>query len=875
MITVDADNTRNARPSVQDCLKAVKALFDQGQVVELRALGRRYTVSGYYDNLEALASDAVRLSSNPEFEGVYWTIQQLNPALLARSPNAYIERARTTTSDPDVTAFIWLPIDLDPVRPAGISSSEQEKTRAFQKAKDVLAFLQQEFGNPHIVWADSGNGYHLLVKIAALPSSDKQLISRVLETLSQKFTDDHVKVDRTMFNPARILKAYGTVARKGANTAERPHRATEVRHILNEGAAPVSREALEKIAAEAKDEPKKKGQKNEAVNIEELASRLEAYLKEAQLECPHKQVWNGGLLWGLARCPFNDSHTGCSTVSVDATGRLGFQCHHNSCVENHWPEFRAFLEEKLGRKLQFTEHPATAPPTGIDASPGKVKEMVKQSETVLHGIGLKYFERNSELVHTAYGRELKSKNAISKITRDDASVVIRHASAETITRDLDSLTSYFTIGEKGKPISVHVPWSVPRQIHDRVRNEPRDVPFPTLEMVTSSPVLLPSGRVHTQIFEEGVMFVNHGQNVFPAIPEAPSKEEARTALDLFDSIFSKFPFIDESTQKDATWEERKRTSSYAGVLASVMSLVARPFFNRGGVPLIAYTAPARRSGKTLLAEAACGAALGHKPTTVSFVDEGEFGKHLQPLMRHGDRAVLIDNLERPLQSMKLNILLTGGVLQDRVLGESRDVTLTNHAVFFVTGNNLSIGGDLTARSIRIDINAEVERPESRTFDFNPYDRAVELHPQLASAAILALRAFIVAGMPWTPKRPLWGDPFVRWDSLISGCLTWLGYGDPFTTRDRVIEDDPIREKNADLLELVFNRFKNRVFQIRELREVAEVAELLHKDGGWDGYHVRWVLKKMENQIINGYCLKRCEGGSKFMVVKTEQERLEF
>jgi hypothetical protein len=79
------------------------------------------------------------------------------------------------------------------------------------------------------------------------------------------------------------------------------------------------------------------------------------------------------------------------------------------------------------------------------------------------------------------------------------------------------------------------------------------------------------------------------------------------------------------------------------------------------------TAQSQRSGKTKIIEAACMAALGHRPMACHFTDEVEFDKHVQPLMRAGDREILIDNVERSLQSSKLCILVTGGVLRDRVL----------------------------------------------------------------------------------------------------------------------------------------------------------------------------------------------------------------
>lgn len=63
----------------------------------------------------------------------------------------------------------------------------------------------------------SGNGAHLLFRLADLPANDenKKMIKNFLEGLAQRFDTDAVKIDTTVFNPARIWKLYGTAARKG------------------------------------------------------------------------------------------------------------------------------------------------------------------------------------------------------------------------------------------------------------------------------------------------------------------------------------------------------------------------------------------------------------------------------------------------------------------------------------------------------------------------------------------------------------------------------------------------------------------------------------------------------------------------------------
>jgi hypothetical protein len=72
--------------------------------------------------------------------------------------------ARETTSDEQITERRWLPLDFDPKRPSGISSTNTEKDAALARAIDCREFLRAE-GWPEPVFADSGNGAHLLYAI--------------------------------------------------------------------------------------------------------------------------------------------------------------------------------------------------------------------------------------------------------------------------------------------------------------------------------------------------------------------------------------------------------------------------------------------------------------------------------------------------------------------------------------------------------------------------------------------------------------------------------------------------------------------------------------------------------------------------------------
>ena len=205
----------------------VRFLMMPGSVMELRILNTRCgTVSGYFDDPGKLARVAVRWDGRAP--GIYVTINPVRRDLLARAANRLHAHARHTTSDVDVLCRHWLPLDFDPVRPAGISSSNSEHQAALERARLVRDEMRKR-GWPDPVLASSGNGAHLLYPLD-LPNDVQthEWVRYCLQALSFEFSDEQVHLDTANHNAARIWKLYGTLACKGDATEERPHRLARV-----------------------------------------------------------------------------------------------------------------------------------------------------------------------------------------------------------------------------------------------------------------------------------------------------------------------------------------------------------------------------------------------------------------------------------------------------------------------------------------------------------------------------------------------------------------------------------------------------------------------------------------------------------------------
>ena len=222
-------------PAMYDAGEIIRALdvfLAPGQVTELRLLnavltgsgGRAFTYNGFFDDRALLVQALKQFSS---WSGAYFTPNPLKPEILLRRRNRVdYSRLGDGATDRDVVSRRSLLVDLDPVRVKGISASDIEHEAAIALAHRIRDQLMAE-GWPAPVLASSGNGAHLCWRIDWPVASD--LPKQLLHALASRFDTDAVKVDRSVFNPARIWKLYGTLACKGDPSPERPHRMASCR----------------------------------------------------------------------------------------------------------------------------------------------------------------------------------------------------------------------------------------------------------------------------------------------------------------------------------------------------------------------------------------------------------------------------------------------------------------------------------------------------------------------------------------------------------------------------------------------------------------------------------------------------------------------
>jgi len=335
---------------------AVSRLARAGTVIEVRALTDQFTHSGYFNDPALLVRAVEPLDADNSVHGIYVTLNEVNPALLSRRANRIkmrLGKKDSTTSDADILRRRWLPVDIDPLRPSGVSSTDEEHGLALAKADEIARWMAG-LGFPDPIRADSGNGAHLLYRID-LPNDEAAtaLVKSCLATLDALFSDERVTVDTANFNAARIWKLYGTVSRKGDNTPDRPHRRSRMLPAPDElNIATV--EQLRDLAARL---PTEQHAQAQPATAKGKGFDLRHWLSDHSIGVRSEKPYSGGALFILDQCPFSSAHKDGAFAIQFANGAVFAGCKHTSCGggTQRWQELREQLEPDRATKRKDWE----------------------------------------------------------------------------------------------------------------------------------------------------------------------------------------------------------------------------------------------------------------------------------------------------------------------------------------------------------------------------------------------------------------------------------------------------------------------------------------------------------------------------------------
>lgn len=328
--------------------KTIALMKPDNQLFEIRVIyGNKQMHSGYFRNADDLMRGFDELRNFADCN-IYITLNSLNEACYDRAQKKmFVKNAKTTTSDIDVVGYDWLMVDLDPVRPSGTSSTDAQIQKAKDKGNQIFQFMRNlGFNKP--LFGFSGNGVHLLYRVRMKNNDENEkLLEKSLKTLDMLFSDEEIGVDTKNFNPARVCKLYGTLAQKGANSEERPHRMSYIIGDAEEIKVNDIKYLQKLCELYPKEERPQKynGYQPQDFNLEEWLGKYGLrYRKSGYAE---------GVKYILERCPFDSNHKGKDAcIFQSRSGAIGFHCFHNSCSGKTWRDVRLLYEPDAYEKRQ-------------------------------------------------------------------------------------------------------------------------------------------------------------------------------------------------------------------------------------------------------------------------------------------------------------------------------------------------------------------------------------------------------------------------------------------------------------------------------------------------------------------------------------------
>lgn len=317
----------------------------------------------------------------------------------------------------------------------------------------------------------------------------------------------------------------------------------------------------------------------------------------------------------------------------------------------------------------------------------------------------------------------------------------------------------------------------------------------SLKAVITAPVITRQGRVLERIgYDAETQLYLAMQDDPPPVPASVDVDAAIAAAQVLLHPFRGFSL--------ATRLDR------GVLLALALTAVLRPVLPTA--PAGGVDAPVQASGKTLLAQClgalATGMTPGDYPHTAGRDDE-ETRKRITSILAQGERVIVWDNILGHFDSAAMASLLTAETFKDRILGKSEIATLPNRALVLLTGNNLALAGDMPRRVLLCRLDAGVQDPAHRKFDFDALREVKDSRQQLVQAALVLVRGYQQSDAAKTGGAEPGESTasFEDWDELVRQPCAWLArllpdqYQDPADALKNAIANDPEKEMLGDML----------------------------------------------------------------------------
>ncbi|MGD0336197.1 MAG: hypothetical protein ABSB18_03770 [Candidatus Omnitrophota bacterium] len=292
-----------------------------------------------------------------------------------------------------------------------------------------------------------------------------------------------------------------------------------------------------------------------------------------------------------------------------------------------------------------------------------------------------------------------------------------------------------------------------------------DQGVPYLKGIAPVPVFAPDGTLVTEpgyCEKTGFFYCPPKSFVLPKINCNPTTAELEVAKKwILDELLGDFPFIGRAE------------------ICHIVALLILSFVRNmidGPTPLHLIEKSTAGTGATLLARAISYICIGGEFTVLAEgKDSEEMRKRITSVLITAPWFLVLDNLNRVLDSSALATILTATYWEDRILGQSTHLRIPVWCAWVATGNNPTLSYEITRRTIRIRLDAKTETPHLRdASQFKHYPLlpwVMENRAALVGAVLTLIQYWVAKGKPES-KKSLGG--FESWAAVIGGVLECAG-----------------------------------------------------------------------------------------------------
>lgn len=468
---------------------------------------------------------------------------------------------------------------------------------------------------------------------------------------------------------------------------------------------------------------------------------------------------------------------------------------------------------------------------------------------------------------TEDGKVYQRGGELVRLAEEDASVL--PVAGPWLRNRLEKCCSFTKVKEQ-----IANPAQCPPDIVERILASRGEWTMPVLKGVTNLPFMRLDGSiVHRFGYDPDTkVYVVNDCDIPVDEIQKPTKVRIKKDLKYVFRPFREFPFAGAMDR--------------GVLLAAMLTAAVRPSLPTA--PGFFINAPVFGSGKTLLASSVA-ATTGNKPCVMAWPDnDAERRKAMVSILRTNPGNIILDNLMGSWNSADLAAILTTDEFTDRILGASETVQVQTTCLVLATGNNVAVCGDLARRILTITLDAGEERPDQRTFAFNPLDIVKDNLLEFRVAALTILRGYLSAKKKQMAEGGM--GSFEDWERLVRQAVCWVAseglapveLADPLLSINKNFEGDNDTNRLKALL-VHWHSLVERPLTLRDLVLFAEankgelsrsgeplkddestdcLYDMLHEIAGkGDEINTKMLaawLRKYRNRVVDGMHIEQCD-----------------